>query len=125
MSKYFIAFVCLIGLTGLACMTSAMVADLPTSVSPTVTELDVTTPGTVTNVESLELQDVIKMPLRFEVCTDVLHVRSNPFVANGNVVGWLNRGDVVFVHEMAEGWGRLAGLNEDRVRWVKLSYLCP
>lgn len=114
----------------LGCMTSA---DLSLSPSPTfqvgegdlaVVDQFVIGPDALTVEASLELQDAVRLPIEFEVCTDVLHVRSNPFVAEDNVIDWLERGQVVLVHEFSNGWGRLTGLNEERVRWVKLEFLC-
>lgn len=112
----------LILLASLGCMTTSAVvssAEAIASVSPAPRMRDLESEAPI-----VELQEVVRLPIEFVVCTDVLHVRSNPFVAEGNVVGWLRRGEVVLVHEMFEGWGRLAGLDFESVRWVKLEFLC-
>lgn len=111
----------LLALSSLSCMTQAM-PEAFASATPSMAMVDQT--DQPAEVEVIELSDAVRLPIEFVVCTDVLHVRNNAFVAEGNVIGWLVRGDVVMVQEFNNGWGRLAGTNEHRVRYVKLEFLC-
>ena len=116
MKKNLIGLISLIGLTSLACMTSAVMV-VPEA-SPTVAVVATLEVGNEAVQAELELLDEwIPESFDFEVCADVLHVRSGPRFG-APVVGYKYRGDLVTVTEFFDGWGMIAP-----ARWVKVIYL--
>lgn len=111
-----LAYSVLLLVSGLSCMTSAVMVS--PEVSPTVTMVSQVQVSDDAGFESEELQDWIPKTQDYEVCVDVLHVRTGPRYG-APVEEYVYRGDVVTVTEYFDGWAMIAP-----ARWVKLKHLC-
>ncbi len=105
---------CLIVLAAsMACMTSTVVSDVPK-----IEDLIVVDAPTVAATATVRTENAPADPEREGLICGRVNVRMGP-AASGAVGRWLVDGDVVIIHEWAEGWVRI-GEGE----WVTERALC-